>query len=60
MVTPTAAVTTSDAVAQAELEKELRRAEDDFTNGAFIDVTIEELDRCIAAAQWPWQRERSD
>jgi hypothetical protein len=60
MATPTAAMKPSDAVAQAELEEELRRAEADFANGHFIDVTIEELDRCIAVGEWPWQHEPSE
>jgi hypothetical protein len=59
MATPTTAMKSSDATSQAELEEELRQAENDFANGDFIDVTIEELDRCIAAGEWPWQRASS-
>lgn len=60
MATPAAAVKTSDSTRPAELEEELRKAEEDFANGDFIDVTIEELDRCIAADEWPWQDEPSE
>jgi hypothetical protein len=48
-----------DATTQAELEQELRQAEDDFAHGDFIELTIEQLDRCIAAAEWPWPEESS-
>ncbi|MGH7435775.1 MAG: hypothetical protein ACRENE_08875 [Polyangiaceae bacterium] len=58
--TPAAAAKNTDASAQAELEHELRQAEEDFVNGDFIDVTIEELDRCIASGEWPWQHEPSE
>ena len=39
---------------QAELEHELRQAEGDFSRGDFIELTIEELDRAMAAGVWPW------
>jgi hypothetical protein len=38
---------------QAGLDEELRQAEADFASGDFFDLTIEELDRCIAAGEWP-------
>jgi hypothetical protein len=44
---------------QAELEEELRQAEEDFARGDFVELTVEELDRCIAAGEWPWQRASS-
>ncbi len=43
---------------QAELEEDLRQADADFAGGDFIDITLE-LDRCIAAGQWPWREESS-
>lgn len=43
--------------AQAEFEDELRQAEADFACGDFVDVTLDEIDRCIAAAEWPWSDE---
>lgn len=45
---------------QAELEEELRRAEQDFTRGDFIELTVEDLDRSIAAGEWPWPTESSE
>ena len=53
MATSTAA-NLAHAALQVELEEELRQAEEDLESGAFIDVTIDELDRCVAAGEWPW------
>jgi len=55
MATAAAATKAFEAAAQATLAEELRQAEEDFANGDFIDITIEELDRCILAGEWPWQ-----
>ena len=60
MATPTAAVKSSESSLQAELEEELRQAEEDFARGNFVDLTIDELDRCIAAGEWPWQHASSE
>jgi hypothetical protein len=57
MTTPTAATKRMDAAKQAEVEREFRQAEQDFARGDFIEVTIEDLDRCIAAGKWPWPEE---
>jgi len=54
MATPNAAEDSIDRVMQAELENELGQAEDEFARGDFIELTIEELDRAIAAGVWPW------
>ncbi len=59
MASPTTAVASSTAAMQADLEDDLRRAEGDFARGDFVDVTIEELDRCVAAGEWPWPEESS-
>jgi transcription elongation GreA/GreB family factor len=59
MATAMTAEKSPDAAMQAELEDELRQAEQDFARGDFIEVTIDELDRCIAAGQWPWPEESS-
>lgn len=60
MTTPNAAANGFEArTEQAELEDELRQAEADFARGDFIEVTLEELDRCIAAGEWPWPDESS-
>jgi hypothetical protein len=34
--------------------------EHDVARGDFIEVTIEELDRCMAAGKWPLQDESSE
>jgi hypothetical protein len=60
MATPTAAVKISQATLQAELEEELRQAEEDFARGDYVELTIDELDGCIAAGEWPWQRASCD
>jgi hypothetical protein len=60
MPTPTAAAKSSYGALQAELEEELRQAEEDFARGDFIDLTVEELDQCIAAGEWPWQHDSSE
>jgi hypothetical protein len=60
MATPISAAKSSQATLQAELEEELRQAEEDFARGDFVELTIEELDRCIAAGEWPWQRASSE
>jgi hypothetical protein len=45
---------------QAGLDEELRQAEADFAGGDFFDLTIEELDRCTTAGEWPWPDESSE
>jgi hypothetical protein len=52
MATLTAAVEGSEAM-WAELGEELRQAPNDFVCRDFVDLTMEELDRCIGAAGWP-------
>ena len=60
MTTPNAAAKGFEARScQAELEEELRQAEADFARGDFVELTLEELDRCIAAGEWPWPEESS-
>jgi hypothetical protein len=59
MATSTAATKSFDAASQAALAEELRQAEEDFANGDFVEVTIEELDCCVVAGEWPWQHEAS-
>lgn len=60
MASPTSGVASSPGAMQAELAEELRQAEGDFGRGDFIDVAIEELDRCMAAGEWPWPDESSE
>lgn len=54
MATPNAAAEGLEVTTQADLEDELRRAEQDFERGDFIELTVEQLDRCIAVGEWPW------
>lgn len=60
MARPTTAVKSSQATLQAELAEELRQAEEDFARGDFVELTIDELDQCIAAGEWPWQHASSE
>ena len=61
MTTPNAAAKGTQATTQqAQLEEELRQAEADFAHGDFVELTLEEIDRCVAAAEeWPWPDESS-
>ena len=58
MATPNAAKALETI--EEPLEDELRRAEQDFARGDFIELTVEELDRHIAAGEWPWPTESSE
>jgi hypothetical protein len=60
MATPNAAEKTAQATTQAELEEELRQAEADFARGDYVELTVEQLDRCIAAGEWPWASASSE
>ncbi len=60
MATPKPAAKADEMNVQAELEDELRQAEEDFARGHFVEVTIAELDRCVAAGEWPWPNESSE
>ena len=54
MATPNAAAGELEVRADSDLMAELSRAEHDLTQGAFIELTVEDLDRCIVAGEWPW------
>jgi hypothetical protein len=41
----------------ADLEDELRSAVDDFERGDYIELTDEQLARCIATGESPWPDE---
>ncbi len=60
MAIPNAAAKGLELTTQAELGDELLRAEQDFAQGDFIELTVEDLDRCIAAGEWPWPTESSE
>ncbi|HEY6460342.1 MAG TPA: hypothetical protein VIY73_09330 [Polyangiaceae bacterium] len=57
MATPTTVAKSSGGTQQAELEAELRQAETDFANGDYIELTPEQLDRCIRTGESPWPDE---
>lgn len=59
MATPTAALKDSETSSQAALESELQQAETEFADGDFVEITLDELDACVAAGTWPWQRASS-
>lgn len=42
-----------------DLAEELRQAEEDFLRGDYIELTVEQLDRCIATGESPWPDESS-
>jgi hypothetical protein len=43
--------------ASPDLEQELRRADDDFERGDYIELTPEQLERCVATGESPWPDE---
>jgi hypothetical protein len=45
--------------ASPDLEQELRQAEEDFARGDYIELTPEQLERCIATGESPWPDESS-
>jgi hypothetical protein len=45
--------------ASSDLEAELLAAERDFENGDFVELTVEQLDRCIETGESPWPGESS-
>jgi hypothetical protein len=40
-----------------DLAEELRQADEDFERGDYIELTVEQLDRCIATGESPWPDE---
>jgi hypothetical protein len=59
MATPTAATTPTRTEHHLDIENELQQANSDFDQGDFIELSIDEFDRCVDAGVWPWQRESS-
>ena len=43
--------------ADADLERELRQAEEDFARGDYIELTVEQLEHCAATGESPWPDE---
>ena len=46
--------------ARLELEEELRQADGDFARGDYIELTAEQLARCIEIGESPWPGELDD
>ena len=40
--------------ADADLERELLQAEQDFDTGDYIELTVEQLEHCAATGESPW------
>ena len=57
MTPKTSRVSEAERIAQSELEAELRQAELDFERGDYIELTPEQLERCIATGESPWPDE---
>jgi hypothetical protein len=45
--------------ASPDLERELRQAEEDFIVGHYVELTAEQLERCIETGESPWPDESS-
>ncbi len=43
--------------ADADLERELIQAEQDFDTGDYIELTVEQLEHCAATGESPWPDE---
>ena len=43
--------------ADADLERELLQAEQDFDTGDYIELTVEQLEHCAATGESPWPDE---
>jgi hypothetical protein len=40
-----------------DVEQELREAVAEIESGDFVEVTAEQLERCIVDGEWPWPSE---
>jgi hypothetical protein len=43
--------------ADPDLERELLQAMEDFERGDYIELTVEQLERCAATGESPWADE---
>jgi hypothetical protein len=55
--TPSAPAPRRVAKADPELERELLQAMRDFDRGAYIELTVEQLEHCAATGESPWTDE---
>jgi hypothetical protein len=60
MSSPIAASNGLELTRQADLQEELRRAEQDFARGDFVELTVAALDDSVAMGEWPWATESSE
>jgi hypothetical protein len=51
------AISSLPSVVSSDLEDELRSAADDFERGDYIELSAEQLERCIATGESPWPDE---
>lgn len=51
---------TQPSAISSDLEDGLRSAADDFEHGDYIDLSAEQLERCIARGESPWPDESRD
>ena len=49
--------TTPTSASESDLLAEIRSAEADFERGDYIDLTPEQLARCIETGEFPWPDE---
>ena len=54
---PAAVLTRKRVKVPPDLAEELRQAEEDFERGDYIELTVEQLDRCVATGESPWPDE---
>jgi len=54
---PATAISTRRVEVPPDLANELRQADEDFERGDYIELTVEQLDRCIATGESPWPDE---
>ena len=54
---PARVATTKRVRVPPDLAAELRQADEDFERGDYIELTSEQLERCIATGESPWPDE---
>ena len=54
---PARVLTTKRVKVPPDLAAELRQADEDFERGDYIELTSEQLERCIATGESPWPDE---
>jgi hypothetical protein len=54
---PATVLTTRRVAVPPDLAEELGQADEDFERGDYIELTVEQLDRCLATGESPWPDE---